>query len=101
MNESDRYQPLSPAAMAVAFAVLALLGAFSMGMPFMLGMGSMMGLGATGWPGFGLLGLLWGVALAALGGAIVAWVYNAVIGTRTTRDAATRQGPLPPTATHP
>ena len=87
MNEAPRYQPLSPAGLAAAFAVLGLLSAFSMGTSMMMyGRGSMMGpygpsyyhMGAF----FGILGLVWIVVLAAIGGAIAAWVYNAVIAGR-------------------
>jgi hypothetical protein len=92
MAQPRGYSPLSPGALAFAFAVLALLAALAMGMPAMLGMGSMMwgahdagsyghmvGVGA-----FGLLGLVWMVAIGALGGAITAWIYNAIIGEWTT-----------------
>ncbi|HVA38114.1 MAG TPA: hypothetical protein VNJ51_10925 [Candidatus Dormibacteraeota bacterium] len=112
MNERDRYQPLSPGGLAAAFAVLGLLGALSMGMPFMFGAGSMMGgmMGPyggyggypnMGWGGFGLFGLIWIVAIAALGGAVVAWVYNAMIGARTARPTDAAGRPLPPTTTGP
>ena len=106
MNETPRYQPLSPAGLAAAFAALAVLASLSMGMRFMFGMGSMMrglyggpGYGHMTW-GFGLFGLIWFVGIAALGGAIVAWVYNAVIVTRTTHPADSTGRPIPPTATH-
>lgn len=95
MDERNRYQPLSAAGLAVAFAVLGFLGAFATGMPFVIGMGSMGSMmggpyGADGYPhmgwgGFGLLGLFWVVAIAALGGAITAWVYNAIVGVRASR----------------
>ncbi|TAM78228.1 hypothetical protein EPN44_01135 [bacterium] len=108
MNETPRYQPLSPPGLAVAFAALAVLGSLSMGMPFMFGMGSMMGgpyggpgYGHMGWGfGFGLFGLIWFVGIAALGGAIVAWVYNAVIATRAAHPADSSGKPIPPAATH-
>ncbi|TAM57121.1 MAG: hypothetical protein EPN49_16305 [Rhodanobacter sp.] len=109
MNERDRYQPLSPGAMAAAFAVLGLLGALSMGMPFMFGAGSMMGgmmgpyggYSNMGWGGFGLFGLVWIVAIAALGGAVAAWVYNAMIGTRASHPADAAGRPAPPKTTGP
>lgn len=87
MNEAPRYQPLSPIGLAAAFAALGLLSVLSMGMMMMYGRGPMMGpyggfgyyhMGAL----FGLLGLVWFVIVAALGGAIAAWVYNAVIAGR-------------------
>ncbi|TAM57688.1 hypothetical protein EPN52_12605 [bacterium] len=90
MNQTPRYQPLSPAGLAVAFGVLGLLSAFSMGGSMMMyGRGPMMGpYGPTYYhPGalFGLLGGLWLVIIAALGGAIAAWVYNAVVAARVGR----------------
>jgi hypothetical protein len=54
--------------------VLALFAALAMGMPGTFGMGSMMGVG-----GFGLVTVVWTVAVGALGGAI-AWTYNAIAG---------------------
>lgn len=85
MSNEDRYLPLSPGALAAGFAVLGLLGGLGMGMPFMFGMGSMMS--GSMMPG----SAIWGfssiviVALAALSGAVVAWVYNAVIRARVAR----------------
>jgi hypothetical protein len=85
MAQPRRYSPLSPGGLAFAFAVLALLAALAMGMPAMLGMRSMMwgahDAGSYGYMGagaFGLLGLVWMVAIGALGGAITAWIYNAM-----------------------
>ncbi|HVA38245.1 MAG TPA: hypothetical protein VNJ51_11615 [Candidatus Dormibacteraeota bacterium] len=107
MNETPRYHPLSPAGLAAGFAALGVLASLSMGMPFMYGMGSVMrgpyG-GAPGYPhmgwgygGFGLIGFVWFVAISALGGAIVAWVYNAVIGAASARRHDATNQPLPPT----
>jgi hypothetical protein len=91
MAQPRRYSPLSPGALAFAFAVLSLLAALAMGMPVMLGMGSMMwGFHDAGSYGhmsagaFGLLGLVWMVAVGALGGAITAWIYNAIVGEQIT-----------------
>jgi hypothetical protein len=91
MAQLRRYSPLSPGGLAFAFTVLALLTALAMGMPAMLGMGSMMwgahdagSYGHMGAGAFGLLGLVWMVAIGALGGAITAWIYNAIVGEQTT-----------------
>lgn len=88
--ESQQYQKLNPAALAVAFAVSAIVVSFFIGVP-MMGFGSMMGgYYGTGWmmggygPGIIGFGLMWlvGALIAALAGALVAWVYNAVNAAR-------------------
>ncbi len=78
------YQQLNPLAMAVAAACAEVIAVLLFALP-MLGMmggyGSMMGgyghMGSFGF-GFGIVWLLAGAVLAALLGAIFAWIYNAV-----------------------
>jgi hypothetical protein len=90
--ESQQYQRLNPLALAVAAAVAAIVVSLLFGLPAM-GFGGMMGgrYGGPGWMmgGFGNgfflgFGIMWlvGVLVAALAGATVAWVYNAVHTTR-------------------
>jgi phosphate/sulfate permease len=84
--EKRGYQTLNPGALAIASGFTAIVISFLIGLP-MMGFGSMMGAYyGTGWmmggygPGFIGFGLMWivGGLVAALGGALVAWVYNAV-----------------------
>ncbi len=82
---SQRYQQLNPLALAVAAACTAFIAPLLIGLP-MMGIGGMMGRygggGMWGYPsgyafGFGTFWIV-GALLAALGGAIFAWIYNAV-----------------------
>jgi hypothetical protein len=102
MIQHHRDIPLSPSALAFAFAVFALLAALAMGLPAVFGMGSMMwgahDGGHMGGGSFGLLGLVWTVFIGALGGAITAWIYNAIVGEQTTD---TSDVPAPPDASRP
>jgi hypothetical protein len=101
--QSQRYSPLSPVGLAVAFAVLALLGATTMGMSHLFGMHSMMSgvfghYGSMDFGAFELVELMWVVAAGALGGVITAWIYNAIVGERTfgsTDTAMMREQDLP------
>jgi hypothetical protein len=91
--ESQQYQKLNPLALAVATGVAAIIISLFIGLP-MMGFGGMMGgryggsygpgwmMGGYGY-GFGF-GIMWiyGAVVAALAGAIIAWVYNAVNATR-------------------
>jgi uncharacterized membrane protein len=92
--ESQQYQRLNPLAFAIAAGVAAIVVSLLIGLPTM-GFGGMMnghygGYGGQGWMmggygngsvvGFGIMWLV-GVLVAALAGAIVAWVYNAVHAT--------------------
>ncbi len=84
--EPQQYQRFSPPALALAMGVAALIGTLFVGLP-MMGFGGIMGgnNGGYGWMmgGYGAIGF--GVAwiasalIAALVGAVIAWVYNLVI----------------------
>jgi|NGEPerStandDraft_6_1074524.scaffolds.fasta_scaffold150847_2 hypothetical protein len=87
MKQPQHYAVLCPGALAFAFGMLALFAALAMGTPATFGMGSMMWgthdavhYGPMGIGGFGLVTVLWTVAVGALGGAITAWTYNAIVG---------------------
>jgi hypothetical protein len=88
MKQPQLYIRLCPGALALAFGVLALFAALAMGMPGTFGMGPMMWgaqnaamhYGPMGVGGFGLVTVVWTVAVGALGGAITAWTYNAIVG---------------------
>jgi hypothetical protein len=87
MKQPQLYVRLCPGALAFAFGVLALFAALGMGMPGTFGMGSMMWgahdavhYGPMGVGGFGLVTVVWTVAVGAFGGAITAWTYNAIVG---------------------
>jgi hypothetical protein len=86
MKQPQRYALLCPGALAFAFGVLALFVALAMGMPATFGMGSMWGAhdavhyGPMGVGAFGLVTIVWTIAVGALGGAITAWTYNAIVG---------------------
>jgi hypothetical protein len=87
MKQPQRYALLFPGALAFAFGVLALFAAIAMGTPATFGMGSMMWgahdavhYGPMGVGAFGLVTIVWTVAVGALGGAITAWTYNAIVG---------------------
>jgi len=109
--ESQQYQRLNPLALGVAAAVAAIVVSLLFGLPAM-GFGGMMGgryggYGGPGWMmgGFGNgfflgFGMMWlvGVLVAALAGATVAWVYNAVHASRRIDAAGSRReddSPLP------
>ena len=102
----DRYQRLNPLALAVASGCLALIAPLLIGFP-MMSMGRMMGgygpsAGVygppwgygTGYLGFGVLWIV-GALLAALAGAIFAWIYNAV-NKVPARERGTPEGPSHP-----
>lgn len=83
----SQYHKLNPSALATATAVAAIVVSLFVGFP-MLGFGgmmhgygeggSMMGRYGSGYVlGFGLMWIV-GALVAALAGAVVAWVYNAV-----------------------
>ena len=103
--ESRRYQKLNPLALAAAFAVTSVVISFFIGLP-MMGFGGMMGgRYGMGWmmDGYGIVGfgLMWivGALIAALAGAIVAWVYNAVdAGLHKEADGTGQTGSQFPTA---
>src|ERR1035441_10435440 len=87
MKQPQHYAVLCPGALAFAFGMLALFAALAMGTPATFGMGSMMWgthdavhYGPMGIGGFGLVTVVWTVAVGALGGAITAWTYNAIVG---------------------
>ena len=86
MKQPQRYTLLCPGALAFAFGVLALFAALAMGTPATFGMGSMMWgahdalHGPMGVGAFGLVTIVWTIAVGALGGAITAWTYNAIVG---------------------
>ena len=86
--ESQQYQKLNPAALAIAAAAAAIVISLFVSLP-MMGFGGMMGGHSGGYPGqgwmmggggygFGLGMWIAGAFFAAFAGAIVAWVYNAV-----------------------
>lgn len=93
----EQYQKLNPLALAIAAGAAAIIISLFIGLP-MMGFGGMMGGGmmgggynGQGWMmggygngsvlGFGITWIV-GVLVAALAGAIVAWVYNAVNAAR-------------------
>lgn len=95
--DSRQYQQLNPPALATATGVAAIVVSLFVGLP-MMGFGGMMGGydGGGGWmmgrygPGYVFgFGIMWivGALVAALAGAIVAWVYNAV-NTAQSKEAA-------------
>ena len=96
MIQEQRYQHLHPGALAAAFAagaiVITLLGAIPMSMmPMMYGhMTYPMqqgGMGMMGSYGLAVASLAW-LAFSALTGAVVAWVYNAIVDAVTTPHGA-------------
>ena len=97
MKKSQRYALLCPGALAFAFGVLALFAALAMGTPATFGMGSMMWgahdalHGPMGVGAFGLVTIVWTIAVGALGGAITAWTYNAIVG-----EQVAETGDIPP-----
>jgi hypothetical protein len=106
MKQPQHYARLCPGALALAFGVLALFAALAMGMPGTFGMGSMMWgahdaamhYGPMGGGSFGLVTVVWTVAVGALGGAITAWTYNAIVGEQSaaTSDVPRQPGVSPP-----
>jgi ABC-type branched-subunit amino acid transport system permease subunit len=90
-----RYQKLNPLALAIAAGAVAIVISLFIGLP-MMGFGGMMGgrygNSGQGWMmrgygngtvlGFGTLWIV-GALVAALAGAIFAWVYNAVSAAQT------------------
>jgi hypothetical protein len=83
------YSRLSPGGLTFGFAMLALLVAVASALPAALGFGSLacwvrgpgdLGLAAARTLGLG--GLVWITTVGALGGAVTAWIYNAVVPTR-------------------
>jgi hypothetical protein len=87
MKQSQRYVRLCPSALALAFGVLALFAALAMDTPATFGMRSMMWgardavhYGPMGVGPFGIVTIVWTIVIGALGGAITAWTYNAIVG---------------------
>ena len=100
MKTSQRYALLCPGALAFAFGVLALFAALAMGTPATFGMSSMMWgahdavhYGPIGVEAFGLVTIVWTVAVGALGGAITAWIYNAIVGEQVAQTSDIVPGP--------
>jgi hypothetical protein len=100
MRTPQRYALLCPGPLAFAFAVLALFAALAMGTPATFGMGSMMWgahdaahYGPIGVESFGLLTIVWTVAVGALGGAITAWTYNAIVGEQVAQTSGSKGRP--------
>jgi hypothetical protein len=100
MKTSQRYAVLCPGALAFAFGVLALFAALAMGTPATFGMGSMMWgahdgvhYGPMGGGAFGLATIVWTIAVGALGGAITAWTYNAIVGEQVSQTNDIAPGP--------
>ena len=94
--ETGHYAQLNPVAAAVAAAVTGLLCYLAVGLPIagMMGVGSYYGHGwmrggyGAGPGAFGFLSIsaiVMAIVISALGGAIFAWVYNAVNGVRRTQ----------------
>jgi hypothetical protein len=100
MKQPQRYALLCPGALAFALAVLALFAALAMGTPATFGMGSMMWgahdavrYGPMGVGAFGLVTIVWTIAIGALGGAITAWTYNAIVGEQIAETSDMAPGP--------
>jgi hypothetical protein len=88
----EQYRQLNPLAMAVAAGCTALLVALFVGFPMagMMGYGSMWGGGFS--MGHGIAWWLGGALVAALAGAVFAWIYNAVVGSQQANTTASGPG---------
>lgn len=85
MNDESRYQLLNPAALAAGFAAAALAIYLIFGLPIQLSMAGAlgtrmpMGMGYSAGAWMFLGSVAWVIVVSAIGGAILAFVYNAMV----------------------